>query len=276
MCVKNYWFIISILFLCITPGFLAGQCSEQELAYPPGEKITYEIAYNWGFIWVDAGEAYFKIDTSSHKGKPALLFEAFGTSYQYYDWLYKVRDIFQSKVDASGVLPAWFLRKTYEGGYEVYNEYDFDYENQQISIQFKDDKKPQVTVHLPLDDCRFDVLSAVYFVRNINYDNYKVGDKIPVKIIINDAFYETYVCYLGKEIIRNRSGKKYRCHKMSAMLVEGTIFKEGEDLVVWVTDDKNKIPIMAEAKILIGSVKAYLTGYEGLKYEMECEIKEPR
>jgi hypothetical protein len=274
--VKNCWFIISIIFLCNIPDFLAGQCSEQELAYSQGEKITYEIAYNWGFIWVDAGEAYFKVDTSSHKGKPALFFEAFGTSYLYYDWLYKVRDIFQSKVDTNGVLPVWFLRNTYEGGYEMYNEYKFDYEKQLINIQFKDDKKPQVTVNLPLDACRFDVLSAVYSVRNINYTIYNVGDKIPVKIIINDAFYETYVRYLGKEIIQNRSGKKYRCHKLSAMLVEGTIFKDGEDLVVWVTDDKNKIPIMAEAKILIGSVKAYLTGYEGLKYEMEAEIKEPR
>ena len=63
---------------------------------------------------------------------------------------------------------------------------------------------------------------------------------------------------------------------MSALLVEGTIFTGGEDLVVWVTDDQNKIPIMAEAKILIGSVKAYLMGYEGLKYKMEAEVQDKR
>jgi hypothetical protein len=274
--VKNCLSIISVIILYITPGFLVGQCAELAPAFRPGEKITYEIAYNWGFIWVDAGEAYFKVDTSNYKGKPVFFFEAFGTSYHYYDWLYKVRDLYQSKADDATMLPSWFRRETYEGGYEVYNEYDFDYAKRLIKVTYKDDEKPELTVNLHLDTCRFDVLSAVYFVRNINYDKYKSGDKIAVKILVNDEFYETYVRYLGKEIITNRSGKKYRCHKMSALLVEGTIFKGGEDLVVWVTDDKNKLPIMAEAKILIGSVKAYLTSYEGLKYGMEAEIKEKR
>ena len=48
------------------------------------------------------------------------------------------------------------------------------------------------------------------------------------------------------------------------MLVEGTIFKGGEDMTIWVTDDGNRVPIMVEAKILIGSVKAIITGAEGL------------
>lgn len=274
--VKNCFSKIFVIILFINPGIVAGQCAEIDPTFRPGEKITYEIAYNWGFIWVDAGQAYFRTDTSNYKGKPVFFFEAYGTSYHYYDWLYRVRDIYQSKAGDAAQLPYWFMRKTDEGGYKVYNEYDFNYELQQINIKYKDDEKPQVTLNLPLDSCRFDVLSAVYFVRNINFDKYQSGDKIAVKIIINDKFYETYVRYLGKEIITNRSGKRYRCHKMSALLVEGTIFKGGEDLVVWVTDDKNKLPIMAEAKILIGSVKAYLTSYEGLKHAMEAEIKETR
>jgi len=43
--------------------------------------------------------------------------------------------------------------------------------------------------------------------------------------------------------------------------VEGTIFRGGEDMLVWVSTDNRKIPIVVEAKILVGSVKAYLADY---------------
>jgi hypothetical protein len=253
---------------------LFGQCPVQEVAFQTGEKITWEVAYNWGFIWVDAGEVYFKTDTSVFNDKKIYRFEAYGTSYQYYDWLYKVRDLYQSKVEIDSFQPLWFLRKTNEGSHEVFNECRFKPEEQNVIVSIKHTNELLKTDTLPLDNCRFDVLSAVYFARTINFNLYQMDEKIPVKILIDDDFYETHVRYLGKEIIRNRSGKKYRCHKMSALLVEGTIFKGGEDLVVWVTDDENKIPVMADAKILIGSVKAYLTGYEGLKYKMEAEVEE--
>lgn len=270
---KGFLKITVWLFLVLKTGFMAGQCGAQEFAFRAGEKITFEVAYNWGFIWVDAGKAYFKTDTSKYKNQTIYNFEASGSSYPYYDWVYKVREQYQSKVDPVSFQPLWFQRKTYEGGDEVFNQYDFDPKEHRVTAQVKRTGSPMKTEIMQLDDCRLDVLSAVYYARNINYDLYNAGDKIPVKLIIDHEFYEIYIRYLGKEIIQNRSGKKYRCHKMSALLIEGTIFKGGEDLVVWVTADRNKIPIMAEAKILIGSVKVYLTGYEGLKYDVEAEIE---
>jgi len=88
---------------------------------------------------------------------------------------------------------------------------------------------------------------------------------VPVRVIIDRKDYNLYVRYLGRETIKNRDGEKYRCLKFSALLVSGTIFKGGEDLEVWVSDDDNRIPIMVKAKILVGSVKAYLTKWQGLK-----------
>ncbi len=273
---KIYGKIFVAFYLILNISFLIGQCSDQEIPFQPGEKLTYEVAYNWGIIWVNAGEVYFKTDTSIFNHRAVYDFEAFGTSYQYYDWIYKVRELYQSKLDANSFEPLWFQRKTYEGGYEVFNQYDYNTEDRCIISQVKHSGMPLKIDTLPLDTCRFDVLSAVYIARNINYNHYSPGDKIPARFIIENEFYELYIRYLGKEIIQNRSGRKYRCHKMSALLVEGTIFKGGEELVVWVTDDQNKIPIMAEAKILIGSVKAYLTSYEGLKYKMEAEVQDTR
>jgi hypothetical protein len=99
-----------------------------------------------------------------------------------------------------------------------------------------------------------------------------VNEKIPVNTISESKEYILYLRYKGKEIIKNKDNKSYRCIKFSALLAEGTIFKGGEDMFIWVTDDANRIPIMVEAKILIGSVKAYLVKGEGLRNQQTALI----
>jgi hypothetical protein len=42
------------------------------------------------------------------------------------------------------------------------------------------------------------------------------------------------------------------------------VFKDAEDMTIWVSDDKNKIPIRVESAIQVGSVKVDITAYENL------------
>jgi len=128
---RKFFRIIVLLFTGFTPFGLKSQCSEPEFAFGPGETLNYVVAYNWGFIWVDAGEVYFK----TNHDKTVYEFEAFGRTYPYYDWLFKVRDLFQSKVDPATFQPLWALRKTYEGGNEVYNEFVFDTLHKEVKIK---------------------------------------------------------------------------------------------------------------------------------------------
>ena len=92
-------------------------------------------------------------------------------------------------------------------------------------------------------------------------------------MIIDGKIYPLYIRYLGKENIRTHDGKQqYKCIKFSVLLVEGTIFKGGEDMNIWVTDDENKIPVLVESKILVGSVKAYLNTTQGLRNPTTAKI----
>ena len=93
----------------------------------------------------------------------------------------------------------------------------------------------------------------------------KPDTKIPISVIIDDNIYPIYIRELGKEVVENQDGTKYRCIKFSAKMVQGTIFKGDEDILVWVTDDENKIPVYIEAKILVGTVKAYVKEMKGLR-----------
>lgn len=265
--------IISILLIFLLVGIGKTQCPIETQAFKYGEKLTYEVTYNWGIVWVKAGKVTFETDTKRIKNKTYFLFNGIGRSYSFYDWFYKVRDNYTSYTDPETLLPLEFQRNTSEGNYKVNNSYFFDRESKIIISKIENSNKISTTDTLNLEPCIFDVLSAVYYTRSIDFSTKMPRDTVIINIIIDGGFYNIPITYLGKGVIQNRDGSTYRCIKFSAKLVAGTIFKAGKEIYVYVTDDKNKIPIMVEASILVGSVKAYLLEYQGLKYKLTSLIK---
>ncbi len=265
--------IVVIVFLSLGFNTLAfSQCTIKHSPFKAGEVLNYQAFYNWGFIWIHAGDVQFKVMDKFYKQQPVYLFEATGNSLKNYDWLYKVRDKFQTFVDKETLLPHYYERNTYEGGYKAYEQYFFNYPLKKIYATMENNDVPFTRDTLHLSTCTFDVMSAIYFCRSMDFANFKINERVPVSTIIDNKIYNLYFRYLGKEIIENKDKKKYRCFKFSALMVEGTIFKGGEDIVVWVTDDDNRIPILVEAKILIGSVKAYFLDASGLKYPLSAKL----
>lgn len=263
--------IISFLFFLLTISS-HGQCIPQKDIFKPGEKVTYNAYYNWGFIWVHAGVVEFSVNTKVYNSKPVYFFQAVGNSLKNYDWLYKVRDKFQSYVDIETFQPLWSEKNTLEGGHFAYEQYTFVPQKRKIYSVLQTSDQPYLRDTLPGKPCTYDVLSAIYYCRNIDFERYKINEKIPVNTIIENKEYALYLRYKGKENVTNKDGKVYRCIKFSALLVEGTIFKGGEDMFIWVTDDLNRVPILVEAKILIGSVKAYMFKAEGLRNEQTALV----
>lgn len=265
--------ILFVVFFFISFKSL-GQCDFSTSAFQPDEYISYTVYYNWSFIWLNAGEVFFRVSEINKNNQPFYHLYSYGSSHKSYDWIYKVRDTYQAHVDRETLKPDWFCRDTYEGGYETYNQYQFNYKKNVIYSETNNSKKEKELDTLEMKPCTFDVLSIIYYARNQNYDQYEVGTKIPITVIIDGEIYELYIRYLGKEVIKTRDKKEYRCIKFSPLLVEGTIFKGGEDMVVWVTDDKNRVPVLVEAKILVGSIKAYLNETANLKYPVKALVSD--
>jgi len=93
--------------------------------------------------------------------------------------------------------------------------------------------------------------------------------------VIDDKVFNIYIRLMGREVVENKDGNRYNCLKLSAKMVEGTIFKGDEDVMVWITNDDNHIPIYIEAKILVGTVKAYLHETKGLRNPMKSLVTKP-
>jgi hypothetical protein len=265
-----------ILFTGCTLVFPATLCSQNftnNNAFQEGEKISYEVAYNWGPIWVNAGLVSFSVEKDKYLGKEVYHLKSTGKTYASYDLLFKVRDYYESWIDPVTFKSFEFRRQIYEGGYRLINTLRFDYPGNIIISNTKSNNNPQRTDTLKMLPVVYDMLSAVYLTRTLDLANLKTDEKTPVWVLIDDAFFAVYIRSLGKEVIEAKDGVRYRCVKIAAKMVQGTIFRGEEDVMIWVTDDENKIPVYIEAKIIVGTVKAYLLGTKGLKNPVSSLVR---
>ncbi len=270
-CINKF---LLILLLLLSSNIIAQDFVKSYPVFKSGERITYKAVYNWGFIWINAGTVQFNVSDTVYNDERAFYLNASGSSIRSYDWLFKVRDYFHSYTNVKNLLPYYFIRNTYEGGYKVDNEYIFNYRDSLIFSKTENTNKSISYDTVLISKQIHDVLSGIYYIRNLDFENYALNDIIPIQMIIDGEVFELYIRYLGMEILKTHDKRKFNTIKISALFVEGTIFKGGEDLLVWFTDDLNRIPVLVEAKILIGSVKATLNTTENLKFPLSSEIIE--
>ncbi|MDE5419229.1 DUF3108 domain-containing protein [Labilibaculum sp. DW002] len=257
--------IVLFLFLLIGTCNGQAQCLEKNFAFNAGEELVFRGYYNWGFLWVAAGEVKLSASADQYKGKEVFKIKGEGKNAKAFDWFFKLRDTLTCYADVETLSPLYFDRRTHEAKYDAHHEYWFDYEKNQITSQIQKREKPVKLDTLSNKPCTFDILSVAYYVRNIDFSKYKKGDKIPLSMLIDNEIHSLYIRYRGLETIKANSGERFECLKFSPLLVEGTMFKGGEDMTVWLSNDDNRIPIMVEAKVLVGSVKGILESYSGLR-----------
>ncbi len=239
------------------------ECIVTNNSFQPGEKLTYKIAFKWGPVWLSAGEASFTLEESKYNNKTCYHAIGYGETYKSYDWFFKVRDKYESYIDPVTLQPQKFVRDVYEGGYTIYNN---------VTFKHSEGKATSTNGTYDVPNCIQDVLSAIYYARCIDFSKYKVNDIIPVTIFLDDSIYPLYIRYLGKETLKAKSGT-YRCILFKPLLIKGTIFKGGEQMTVYVTDDKNKVPVRVSSPILIGEILAELSDTKGLKNADTAKLK---
>ncbi len=228
-----------------------------------GEEVVYKAYYHWGAMNIGAGEATFKTTLEVLNNKPVYHIISEGKTYRTYDWFFKVRDKYETYIDTATMLPLKFVRNVNEGGFKIYNNVQFNHGLGNAVSTTKVTKIPS---------CTQDVLSMVYYARNIDFADYKVGDKIPFDMYIDDEVFHLYIKYLGKETLKTSFGK-FNVIKFAPLLIKGTMFKGGEGMTVWATDDLNHIPIRIESNISVGSVRIDLIKAKGLTNNLTSLIK---
>lgn len=256
------WIFSALLFFLLT-GFtpLSPQddfCGIANRTLISGETVTMKVFYNTLGLYVGAGEAVFTVNLEKFNGRTVFHCVGEGRSYSFFDNFFKVRERYESYIDTGTMQPLKFIRNTNEGGYKIYNNVTFNHTTGTAV-------STNGTFKTPL--CIQDVMSAIYYARNIQFEKYKVGDKIPFDMFLDDEVYHLYIRYLGKEKVKTQYGK-FRAIKFKPLLIKGTIFQGGEDMTAWVSDDPNHLLLRVESPITVGSIKVDMFGYRNLRYPL--------
>ena len=222
-------------------------------AFQAGEKLSYVLHYGW----LNAGVATLELKEAEQdvEGRGILHAVGTGVSTGAFNAFYKVNDRYESYLDEEGVFPWVFIRRVNEGGYTINQDYLFKQNRHTVVTQ--DKKSFNVAAGVQ------DMLSAFYYARTLDYANAQKGQEFTIPCFMDNKEWTLRMRFVKKETIKLRNGK-YRCLKFQPVVQEGRIFKTNDDLNVWITDDANHIPVLAEAKVLVGSIKMELSGYSGL------------
>ncbi len=255
-----------IALLAFTPRTEApfrNVCEMKNTAFKQGEKITFSVFYSVAGIYVDAGTATFTNTLENLNGKPVYHIVGEGRTNPSYDIFYKVRDKYESYIDTATLQTLKFVRDINEGGYKKYQTVSF---NKTANTAVSNEGVFKVP------ECVQDVLSAVFYARNIDFSILRPNDKITFSMFLDNEIYSMYIRYLGKEQIKTKYGR-FNAIKFKPLLIKGTIFEGGEQMTVWVTDDKNKIPVRVESPISVGKIKVDMMGHEGLRHSLDALIR---
>lgn len=252
----------------LVPALMPDPCDTDNVTFQDGEKVVYKLFYNWNFVWLSAGEVTFTVNDTGNDYHVAVR----GRTYPSYEWFYKVRDNYESYLDKETLLPKMHLKDIKEGGYSRYDRTTFDQKNgHAVSMRGKT-REELKRKDIPLEECMHDLISIVYYARNLDYDELSVNQEIPIKILMDQEIYPLKIKYLGQEKdTKVKSVGKFDTRKFSPQLIAGDVFKEGDEMTIYVSDDDNKLPVLIESPVSVGSVKAVLKSYKGLRYPLSAK-----
>ena len=245
--------LVVLLFLNI---FHASHAQKQ--AYGDGEWLKFRVHY--GFL--TAGNATIEVENAIVDGKETYHIKGEGRTVGLSKWFFRVEDYYESYVDKKKGIPYRFIRNINEGGHTKDIQIDFNHDTK-LALVHNKKRNTKDLVTFPED--AQDMVSSFYYLRNnLNIESMKEGDSVNMNMFFDKENYKFKLMFLGRETLNTVFGK-VPCLIFRPYVHAGRVFKAKESLTVWVSDDENKIPILIKADLAVGSLKATLVQFKGLK-----------
>lgn len=250
----------AILCLLLLTKF--GFDNPKESVFGVGEWFKFRIHY--GFV--NAGYATLEVKEAVLHNEKVFHLIGKGQTTGISRFFFKVDDLYESYIDEKTYVPYQFLRKINEGGYTKNQEGFFT--PQQNKITVKDYKhKTEKTFAIPKNTQ--DILSAFYYLRNFaTIDDIKPGEYIAIDMFFDEETTKFKLKFIGRENIKTKFGT-VASMIFKPYVFSGRVFKEQESVTVWISDDDNKIPLRIQANLVVGSIKADLESYKGLRFPLK-------
>ena len=222
----------------------------QSAAYTVPEKLEYDLTWSG----IKAGTASLEVAENG----PYIQFISRAVSSDFVSIFYRVEDLVVSSLlkEPNQALPGKpysYRLKLSEGRHRKDKEVFFDFKTKKATYNDYLDKEQKV---FDINDATMDALSCFYYVR---YLPLPVGKSLYVEIFDGKKLYKAEVQVVKKEEIQIPLGTFKAILIKPVLLSEGLFSRKG-DVLIWVTDDEKRIPLLLKTKVKVGAIKATLTG----------------
>jgi hypothetical protein len=240
--------------------------SQREDAFQTGEWFKFRVHYGL----INAGYATLEVQDGVINNKKVYHVIGKGYSTGMSRFFFKVDDLYESYFDKVTGNPYKYIRKIDEGGYTKNQEGFFNQASDRVLVKDYENKSEKTFV---IPNNTQDIVSTFYYLRNYpTINKLKVGESVSIDMFLDEETTKFKLKFIGREDIDTKFGV-IPTMIFRPLVQSGRVFKEQEALTVWISDDDNKIPIRIQANLTIGSIKADLDGFKGLKNSFTIKVK---
>ena len=264
--------ITYLLLLLLSLATALAQQSGVQPAFCDGEVLTLKVSYRAKLIPnTEVATVVMSVADTTINDRPYYCIYANARTMPSWRWFYNLNDTYRSYIDTTTFRPILSTSQIRENGYRAWSRFEYDWENG-VSINTKQRKQDPPTEHrIPIKGESYDGVSLFYDLRTIDPATLVEDEERTLALLLNDTVRYINYRYLGRESKRVRNVGTFRTLKFSCQLATSTgeSFEDGSEFFIWISDDRNKIPIFFESPIRVGSVRAYISKFEGLRFPVE-------
>jgi hypothetical protein len=253
-----------LILLAVACGFISKDSYRyiHNNSFTAGELLEFRVHY--GFL--NVGEAVVDVSPTLYRVNNRICYKVnvFGKTSGTFELGYKVRDTWRSYIDTSALVPQKFYTNIQENKYRKEETVFFDHLKKVVRSEEKDQETKEFTIPNNVQD----LISGYYYLRTLDFNRFADGDTIAVKAFFDDEFYDFKVLFRGRSEVKTKFGK-IKCLRITPVMPRNQLFKD-ESISVYISDDKNKIPVKIEAEMsfLPGVIELELKKHKGLKNEI--------
>lgn len=258
--------LIIFVFQTLNNQSAIAQCIINNTAFASGEVIEYDLYFNFGVFRTRAGKGSLSVTEANYRGvnslKAVMLLNTSGIANS----IYSVNDTLTSYIDKD-MRPLLFTKEAHEGGdYSIERQsYTYDGNNIKIRSLRHYNGEQRFDEVIETEKCTYDYLSVLFMIRNIDFTGMKAGDRKFIQFISGRKAVNMYVNYQGISHIKANDNKKYEVIDLTLTIHDDAFTNQKDALKASLTNDSNRIPVIIDTSLNIGSIKAVLKSANGLR-----------
>ena len=232
-------------------------------AFQAGEILRFKGSYFMSSLWADLAEVKIEVSDYTAGGKSMYSIAVTASTYSNYDAFFKIRDLYQSWIDKTDLKPYIFKRNVDEGGYKFNMKYVIQRSTLQAKYDYERNSILKTSV-IPIKEDTQDLVSILYFIRIMDFEKMSLNKTISVSVLVDDKVENLILTFMGKETLRTEAFGSIPCYKLGIAINNKAIINN-ETNNIWLTADRNKIPVLVKAEIPVGSIQLRLAEAKGIK-----------